>query len=210
LRHPGELERGRAEPEHRDHEDRRHPAEEVGVDDRHRAQREEDGPGEAADHREEKGEDEDERLRDAEDLHVEQERVGDLAERRPERAPVEEGLLALGPAGRLGDDAPGDDEEDDRAERRDEPAAAAAAGPPPAEDLRAAGLYFRTGAPVAFASHCCWIFFSVPLAFRAASARSTHPTSGLPLANTIPKCSPPPSVGNWPRIFEFGTCTAVT
>ena len=45
---PLEPERGRAEAEQRDHEDRRDAAEEVGVDDRERAQREEDRPGQAA------------------------------------------------------------------------------------------------------------------------------------------------------------------
>ena len=73
-RHVAQPERRRAEAEHRDHEDRRDAAEQVGVDDRERAQREEHRPRQAAQHREEQREDEDERLRDAEDLDVELER----------------------------------------------------------------------------------------------------------------------------------------
>ena len=94
-RHVAEPERRRAEAEHRDHEDRRDAAEEVGVDDRQRAQREEHRPRQAAQHREEEREDEDEHLRDAEDLHVQPERARDLRERRLELVPVEE--LALAP-----------------------------------------------------------------------------------------------------------------
>ena len=52
------------------------------------------------------------------------------------------------------------------------------------------------GAPVAFASHCSWIFWSAPLFLRRASAPSTQPTSGFPFAKTMPKCSPPLSPAN--------------
>ena len=76
-RDPLDRERRRAEAEQCDHEDRRHAAEEVGVGDREHADREEDGAGEAAQDGERERGDEDDRLRDAEDLHVQQEGAGD-------------------------------------------------------------------------------------------------------------------------------------
>ena len=60
---PLDRERGGAEPEQRDHEDRRYAAEEVGVGDRERADREEDRAGEAAQDGEHQREDEDEEPR---------------------------------------------------------------------------------------------------------------------------------------------------
>ena len=59
-------------------------------------------------------------------------------------------------------------EEDDRAGERDQRAAdaAAAASAVRGSAGRAVGpleLYFRIGAPVAFASHCCWIRWSEPV-----------------------------------------------
>src|SRR5581483_3940864 len=98
-------------------------------------------------------------------------------------------------------------EEHDGAEQRDHDAARAAR--PECEELRAAPCYFRTGAPVAFASHCCRIPASVPFAFSRASALSTHDARGLPFANTMPKCSPPASDGNCPSTFECCTCAEV-
>ena len=118
---------GRAEAEHRDHEDRREPAEDVRVDDHERANREEHRSGQAAQHRQEKREDEDEDLGDAEDLHVQQERAGDLRERRLELRPAEERLPHLGPARGVRDDVPDDREEDDGAQQRDRHAPAAVA-----------------------------------------------------------------------------------
>src|SRR5439155_20010078 len=195
-RHALQRERGRAEAEDRDHEDRRHAAEEVGIHDRERPQREEHRPGQAADHREQQSEREDEDLRDAEDLHVELERTRDLGERGAELAPVEERAPHLGPARSVRDGDGEQHEEDHRARERDRDAARPARTEP--EDLRAAVYYFRTGAPVAFASHCCRIPASWPFAFRVASARLTQATSGLSLAKTMPKCSPPAMAGNWP------------
>ena len=84
---PSSAERGCAEPEQRDDEDRRHAAEEVGVDDREQPHREEDGPGQAAQHGEHEREDEDERLRDQEDLHVQQERAARSPGTSPCRRP---------------------------------------------------------------------------------------------------------------------------
>ena len=142
LRHVGEPERGRAEAEHRDHEDRRDAAEEIGVDDRHRAHREEDRPGQAAQHREEEREDQDEDLRDAEDLDVEQERARDLGERRLELAPVEELTAYLRPARRVRH-RHGDEREEDRgADERDRHAPA---GIPAGAQLRRAGARAARG-----------------------------------------------------------------
>src|SRR5207253_6369198 len=189
-----DLQRGRAEPEERNHEDRWHTAEEVGVHDRESPQREEDRPREAPQHREQEREREDEALRDREDLAVEEEGSRDLREGRPELRPVEERAADLVPAGRVGDGHAHDDEEDDRREKRDRDAPAALhARTQRAEDARAPRLvYFKTGAPVAFASHCCWICCSAPFARSFASALSTHAASGLPLAKTMPKYPAPP------------------
>ena len=56
-----------------------------------------------------------------------------------------------------------DREEDDGAHERDDDAPAAfAAGAQSIEQARAP-LYFKIGAPVAFASHSCWSRLSVPL-----------------------------------------------
>src|SRR5262249_3518255 len=98
---------------------------------------------------------EDKRRGDAEDLHVEQKRPRDLGHRAAELAPVEERRPHLRPAGRMRDGDDEDDEEDDRARERDRNAARPARAEP--DDPRAAVAYLRTGAPVAFASHCCWI-----------------------------------------------------
>src|SRR5262249_33545001 len=143
---------------------------------------------------------------------VEQERPRDVRHVGPELVPVEEGRLDLRPAGRARDREHDEPEEDARRDERDRRAARVARQPERAERARAArpGLYFRTGAPVAFASHCCWSFFSVPSARSFAITASVQRVSPLPFANTSPKRSPPPSAGNCPRIFEFGTCTAVT
>src|SRR5439155_7251189 len=206
-RHGLQRERRRAEAENRDHEDRRHAAEEVRVDDRERPQREEHRPRQAADHGEEQREGEDEHLRDAEDLHVQLERARDLGERGAELTPVEECAPHLRPARSMCDRNHDQDEEDDRAHERDRDAARAARTEP--EELRAAVCYFRTGAPVAFASHCCRIPDSWPFAFSVASARLTQATSGLLFAKTMPKCSPPGTAGNWPSTFEFETCAEV-
>src|SRR5262249_25718984 len=187
-------------------------AEEVGVDDRERAQREKDRTREATQYRDEECKGEDEALRDQKDLDVETEGPRDSPERRLELGPVEEAAADRGPAGCVGDDHSHDDEEDDRREKRDRnaPAAIAARAQPAAEDARAPRLvYFKTGAPVAFASHCCWICFSVPFARSVASALSTHSASELPLAKTMPKWPAPP-VSNCPSTFEFGTWAAET
>ena len=70
----------------------------------------------------------------------------------------------LGPARRVRDREDDDREEDDGAEQRDGDAPAAfAAGAQSIEQARAP-VYFKTGAPVAFASHSCWSRLSVPFA----------------------------------------------
>src|SRR3954464_10096284 len=173
----------------RDPEDRRHAAEEVGVDDREHAQREEHRPGQRAEDGEQQREDEDEDLRDQEDLAVEPEGVRDLRERVAKGAPVEERPPDFRPPGRVRDGDADEDDEDDRADERDGDAPAAVpAGAHAVEDARAPpDRYFRTGAPVDFASHCCWSFFSVPFDRSRLSAWLTQPASGLPFANTIPK-----------------------
>ncbi len=79
-----ELERGRAEAQHRDDQNRRDAAEEVRVRDPERAQREEHRPRETSQHGEQEREHKDEGLCDREDLHVEQEGARDLGQRRLE------------------------------------------------------------------------------------------------------------------------------
>ena len=129
------------------------PAEEVDVDDRERADREEDGAGEAAEDRQEQRRHEDDRLDDEEDLHVDEERARDLRERVAVVAPVEEVRLERVPAGRLRDDDDDRAEDDDRREDgdRDRPRLARAAGGRAAEDPGAPvpvqACYFRSGAP---------------------------------------------------------------
>ena len=94
-------------------------------------------------------------LGDREDLHVQQERPRDLGHRRLELLPVEELAAHLRPAGRVRDREEDDPEEDERAHERDHDApAAVAAGAQSIEQARAP-LYFKIGAPVAFASHSC-------------------------------------------------------
>src|SRR5207237_1009855 len=139
--------------------------------------------------------------------HVQLERARDLGERGTELTPVKERRPDLRPARSVRDRDHDQGEEDDRADERDRDAARPARTEP--EDLRAAVYYFRTGAPVAFASHCCRIPASWPFAFRVASARLTQATSGLLFAKTMPKCSPPAMAGNWPSTFECSTCDAV-
>ena len=132
-RDPLDRERRRAEAEQRDHEDRRHAAEEVGVGDRERPDREEDRAGEAAQDREGERREEDDRLRDHEDLHVQEERAGDARERALVDVPVEEGRLDLGPVRCVRDRVDDDSEDDDRRDEREGDGAAGAATP---EDLR--------------------------------------------------------------------------
>src|SRR5262249_24803872 len=153
----------------------------IRVHDRDRSQWEEHRSREAPQHRDDEREREDQALRDQEDLAVEEKGPGDLRERRLELGPAEKRLVDFGPAGRVRDDHAHDDEEDDRREERDRDApAAAAARAQPAEEARAPRLvYFKTGAPVAFASHFCWICCSVPSARSFASAWSTHAASEL-------------------------------
>src|SRR5262249_61397057 len=104
-------------------------------------------------------------------------------------------------------------EEDDGAGDGDQRAANCAAAAPPSGNHRAVSgtleLYFRIGAPVAFASHCRWIRCSDPFALSAAMALSTQAVRLLPFASTMPTCSPE-GAANWPRIVPFSTCTAVT
>src|SRR5581483_6490285 len=69
-RHGAQLQRRDAETEQVDHEDRRDPAEEIGVGDREHAKREEDRAGQAPQHCDDERERKDQRLADAEDLHV--------------------------------------------------------------------------------------------------------------------------------------------
>ncbi len=124
---------GRAEPEQRDHEDRRHAAEEVGVGDRERADREEDRPGQAAQDGEQQREDEDEDLGDHEDLHVQEEGARDDRERLAVLVPVEERRLDLGPVRSVCDPVDERGEEDERREQREGDGTTGAATP---EDLR--------------------------------------------------------------------------
>src|SRR5689334_4644014 len=214
LRYPADSEGGRAEPEHRDHEDRRDAAKEIGVDDRECAERKEDRPGKAAKHREEQREHEDQHLGDAEDLHVEQECARNLGERGLELGPAEELPVNLGPTRGVRYRNRDDDEEHRGAEKCNSHApAAVAAGAQASDQARTTReVYFKIGAPVAFASHVCWSFFNVPLARSDVIAVFTHATSGLPFCRTTPKRSVvcPAAFSNWPRILLFGTCTAVT
>ena len=140
-RHVLQPQRRRAEAEHRDHEDRRHASEEVGVRDAEQAKRQGGRARQAADHGEHEREDEDERLRDQEDLDVEPERARDLGQRVLELTPVEERAPHLGPARRVSDQHGQQREEDDRAGGRDQRSATAlGAGHHAAEDSRAAVL----------------------------------------------------------------------
>ena len=90
-----ELQRRRAEAEQRDHEDRRHAAEEVGVRDRERAQREEHRPGQAADRP--RAASAKTRMNTSAMQKIftfSMNALRDLRQRRPELAPVEERRLA--------------------------------------------------------------------------------------------------------------------
>jgi hypothetical protein len=126
LRDPAETQRRRAQPEQGDHEDRGDPAKEIRVHDRDCPNREEHRSRQAPKDREAEGEHEDEDLGDAEDLDVQQERIGDPRERRAKLLPVEERVLDLRPAGRVDDREPEADEDDERRDERDEDGAAAA------------------------------------------------------------------------------------
>ena len=131
-----------------------------------------------------------------------------LGERALVDVPVEEGGLDLGPVRRVRDAVDERREEDERRDEREGDGATAPPPPPRIFELRPS--YFRTGAPVTLASQICWIRFSTPVRFICASALLTQPISGLPFRNTIPKRSCVPFAWNWPMIFPFGTCTAVT
>src|SRR5262249_16612315 len=152
------------------------------------AQRKEDRSRQASQNRDQKCERKDQALRDQEDLAVEEERPRDLRERCLEVMPAEESLVNRGPARRVGDDHDDDDDEDKRREHRDRHRAAAVSSRQGTEDARAPRLvYFKIGAPVAFASHVCWSCCSVPFERRVASALSTHVASESPFAKTMPK-----------------------
>ena len=75
-----------------------HAAEEVDVDDRQRADREERRAGKAAEDRHQERRDEDDGLDDEEDLHVDQEGARDLLEGVAVVPPVQEVRLELVPA----------------------------------------------------------------------------------------------------------------
>ena len=153
LGHIGESQRGDAEAEQVDEQDRGNAAEDVGVDDRQQAQREEDGAGKAADHGQPESREEDHDLRDAEDLHVREEGGRDAGQRLPEDLPVEERLLDLVPAGRRDDGDDEDGEEDDRRREGDrDRAPAGAAARQAADDLRAA--VFAQGAVTSGSVRC--------------------------------------------------------
>jgi hypothetical protein len=121
----GQLERGGAEAEQGDDEDRRHAAEEVGVDDGEGAEGEEDRAGEAADDGQAERDHEDQRLGDAEDLHVQEEGVGDPGEGARELVAVEKRALDLGPARRVDDRETERREDDGGADEGDRGASAA-------------------------------------------------------------------------------------
>ena len=81
-------------------------------------------------------------------------------------------------------------EEDDGAQERDGDApAAVAAGAQVRRAGASAVVYFKIGAPVAFASHSCWSRLSVPFARSDVIALFTQAVSGLPFASTTPKWS---------------------
>ena len=135
-------------------QDRRDAAEEVDVDDRERADREEHGPWKAAENGDHEREDEDEDLRDQEDLHVDPEGREDVRERLLELLAVEERLLDVVPTGRVddddGDDQPDDDERSRRGRRRRScrrrPSSSRRGSS--SRGSRPVASYFRIGAPV--------------------------------------------------------------
>ena len=133
------MERGDAETEDVDDEDRRDAAEEIDVDDRERANREEHRPGEPPQHRDHEREDEDGDLGDNEDLTLIQNAREISGNALAEDIAVEEGLLDVGPARRVDDD-----EATTATKSAVETRATATLLPPPppsaAEDLRAAVL----------------------------------------------------------------------
>ena len=115
VRDARELERRRAEAEDVDDEDRRNPAEEVGVEHGEQPEREKHRPGQPPKHSDREGEDEDQRLGGTEDPNVQQESVRDLRKRVAEELSVEESLADLWPARGGNDDDDDDRKEHDRA-----------------------------------------------------------------------------------------------
>ena len=126
---PSDRERGSAEAEQRDHEDRRHAAEEVGVDDGERANREEDRAGEA---RSTASKSAVTRM-----IASAITKIFTLSRNAREIAgkdsrylvPVEERLPHLGPVRRVRDDVDEPAEEDDRAQQGEGDGAPCAAAP---------------------------------------------------------------------------------
>ena len=141
-RDAGQLERGDAEAEDVDDEDRRDSAKEVGVDRGERPHGEEHGARKPAEDRDDECEDEDEDLRDEEDLHVHEEGSRDVRERLPEEVAVEEGLLDVGPARGV------HDEQDEQARQR----RGCSTSPRRSPD----GRCRRTTPCRGCASPCCW------------------------------------------------------
>ena len=139
------------------------------------------GPGRSSQHRDHEREDEDEHLADQEDLHVQHERAGDVGKRAPDVVPAEEDAMHLGPAGRLRDRHDHHRQEDGGADEGDRhPAGPLRLQAQPSEQARAPRLYFKIGAPVAFASHCWSSCLSVPFERSVPSALFTHATSEFP------------------------------
>src|SRR5215217_2338375 len=195
ARHAGEVERRDCEPEEEDHQDRRHPAEEVRVDDGEQPQREEHGPAQAAEDGEHEADDQDEDLRDQEDLHVHEQLRRDLRQRLAEDLAVEEARTHLRPSRRVDDDEDEGGEEDDGAHRRDQRAAEGTA-PEDAGPAAAGGGYSSTGALPP--SHFCWSRSIVPSSWSAAIASFTQSVRPLSFFRTTPKCSPPSSAASRP------------
>ena len=188
---PSSCERRRAEAEHRDHEDRRHAAEEVGVDDRERAQREEHRPRagcgspRAASAKTRMNTSAMQKI-----FTLSRNALRDLRERAAELAPVEEGLPSprASPATCV-TTTPSDDEEDDACSTSAiSDAAAAVAGATTRRgrcELRAStsGPARRSPSLATAAGSR----FSVPFAFSVASARSTQRDERVALREDHPE-----------------------
>jgi hypothetical protein len=139
FRDIGEVERRGAEAQDVDDEDRRDAPEEVGVEHRQRAEREQHRARQAPQHGDPQRHDEDQGLGGQEDADVDEKLPCDLRERLAEDLAVEERAAHIVPARRV-DDREGDEPEDDDGAREGDDGAAGAAGGEVAEDPRPAAF----------------------------------------------------------------------
>ena len=170
--------RGQAERDEEDHEQGRHAAEQVGVEHRQRADREQHRRDRAAGDRDQHADDQDQRLGDQEHPHVDPERRRDRRERVPRVRPGQERRLDPRPARRGGQ---ADDEQHEHHDRRtvgDQPGPVVEPAPDPEPlDLPGAGGpvgHCRTGTSTTSDSHCFSMSASLPESFSEVSAWSTQ------------------------------------